>query len=154
MRSIAIILFATIITVFQGCTGNDEECAPCNTPPQSFMFNIVNDETNKNIFSEGELKSSDIEIINTDDNKKIEDKFIFIDGNNLNYIQIPFIGWKTEKVNLMFKVKDKEIFMLFVDAERLTEDCCTFTRYNKVEIKGAKYEQGKNNVYTIKTDKF
>lgn len=140
-----IILFALLI---QSCS---KDCEECFTPPQRFLFELVDKNTGENLFTNGTFEPQQIKVKNTLTNKPYD--FDFITENNFNVIAIAGIGWQTELVNLEFRISDNPIFELLVDAKRKSEDCCTFTSYDKIEIKNAEFNINPDNgAYRILID--
>ncbi len=132
---------------FQSCL-DDDECGACFTPPAPFIFEIVNKATGENLFNNGTYNSSDIKIVNLADDSIVEHNFI--DENNFDLIQINKIGWQTEIINYSLKIGVENIFNLYVDAKRLNENCCSFTRYNEIRIENSEYEFNTNTgIYKI-----
>ena len=135
MKRINLILILFTI-IFQSCNNND--CGECFTPPQSFSFEIVDKTSGENLFTNGTYESK-IEITDNLNNKEpIE--FSFISGNDINLIQIGSIGWETEIVNLKIDISDNHTFNLYIDAERKTGDCCSYTEYNEITIADSEFE--------------
>ena len=140
-----IILFAFLI---QSCA---KDCEERFTPPQRFLFELVDKNTGENLFTNGTFEPQQIRIKNTITNKPYD--FQFIAENNFNVIAVAGIGWQTELVNLEFKIIDNPIFELLVDAKRKSDDCYTFTSYHKIEIKNAEFNiNPENGVYRILVD--
>jgi hypothetical protein len=148
MRNILRLLFILTAITVQGCKENENNLwVPCNTPPGPFKFEIVDKATGENLFTNGTYEPEQIEVINLNDD--------FIDENVINLIQINSIGWKTEKVNLLFKVANEDIFYLYVDAERIIEHGCSFTRYNEIKIENSEFEfDSSTGIYKILTELF
>lgn len=145
MKLIIKSLFLFAILFLQGC---NTECGECFTPPQSFAFDLVDKVGGDNLFANELFNSNDIEIINLAENTEVE--FRFIAENGYNIIEINTIGWKTEKVNYSFNIADKHIFNLYVDAERLNDNCCSYTVYNEIEIADAEYAwESSRGIYQI-----
>ncbi len=137
MKKIIGTLSVIIVLVFaQAC--KKDECGDCFTPPAPFMFEIVDKTTGENLFTNGTFQPAAIKVTNTENNENIA--FSFLDEDSINVVVINTIGWKTEKVNLRFEISNQLIFSMYVDAERLFENCCSFTRYNEIVISGTAYE--------------
>ncbi len=134
MKNLIKYTLFLLVTLNQSC----KKCDECFTPPEPFLFEIVDKSTGENLFKNGTYKSSDIEVIDSLNHQNV--KFAFLDENDLNLIQINTIGWKTEKIHFQFKISNQNIFNLLVDAERVSQDCCSFTRYNDVKITNAEFE--------------
>lgn len=76
--------------------------------------------------------------------------FIFIGENALNLIQVNSIGWESETINCLFNASDADLFELHVEAVRVSENCCTFTRYNEITIGIADFNlSNQSGVYSI-----
>ncbi len=111
---------------------SETQCPACMTPPAPFYFEIVDKETNQNIFTLELAKPQDLKLINTIDNKELG--FAFLDENDINIIMINSIGWQTEVVNAELWLKNEKILTLKVDATAKSDECCSWTEYNSVEI--------------------
>tara|TARA_B110000879_G_C10714350_1_gene334127 strand:- start:20 stop:466 length:447 start_codon:yes stop_codon:yes gene_type:complete len=145
MKKIVLIL----VTLFLLSCNNTEDCGACFTPPQSFLFEIVDKASGENLFTNGTYNSQEIEIINSlNDNSPIE--FEFISEDNINLIRTNSIGWSTEIFNLKFYISNQYLFDFYVDAERKSEDCCNFTQYNEITITEAEFElDSQSGIYKI-----
>ncbi|WP_299777092.1 hypothetical protein [uncultured Formosa sp.] len=147
MKKIFFILTCIALT-FYSCN-NDDDIIDCFTPPTSFTFELVDKTTGENLFTNGTYNANDISLTNTLD-KNSNAEFTFIDEDNYNIIEINSIGWKTEIVNFELKIEDEIIFNLYVDAERKSENHCSFTTYNEIEIQDTEYTlDNKFDFYTI-----
>lgn len=131
-----ITAFLLILALTQAC--KDDVCDECFSPPQTFLFDVVSKDTGENLFTNGTYQPSQIEITDLVGGNAVD--FTFIDENDSNLISINSIGWQTEEVNISVAVDGKSIFTLQVDAKRVTEDCCSFTRYDEVAIHDASFE--------------
>lgn len=137
-----------LIIILQGCKNDHDPCPECFTPPSHFYFELCDSATGENLFRNGTLNPNYIEIINLADGSK--EPFTFLDENDVDLIRTYPIGGETEKVNYSFNVGDLYIFTLYVDAERLFENCCSFTRYNEIRIENADFLRDPNtDVYKI-----
>lgn len=133
--TIKILVLLSVLFI-QACTNHD--CGECFTPPDFFVFQIVDKTTGENLFSNGTYDPADFKIVNLADDSNVE--YTFIDENNLNIIQVNTIGWQTEKINYSFEAGTENLFNLYVDASRVSEDCCSFTRINEFRIDNAEFE--------------
>jgi hypothetical protein len=152
VKKITAILVIVILIITQSCEiVNDCEGYACFTPPHPFGFELVDKSTGENLFTNGTFNSNDIKVINLDDQSKVE--FTFIAENDYNIIQINTIGWNTEIVNYSIQISTENIFNLFVNAERLNENCCSFTRYKEIRIENSEFELDQTNgLYKILVD--
>lgn len=146
MYKISSILLLLVL-VLSGCSRDCNQL--CFTPPQSFLFEIVDKTTGENLFTNGTYESGDIKVTNTlNNNARID--FTFISENDVNLIQVGSIGWETEIVNLNFTIADKHIFDLYVDADRKMGECCHYTDYKEITIKDVEFEQSsETGIYKI-----
>lgn len=125
-----------------------ESCGECFTPPQNFMFEIVDKVSGENLFTNGTYASSQIQITNTLNDTPVE--FTFIDENNINLISVDGIGWKTEIVNVKVDIANNQLFRFYVDAERKSADCCNFTKYNEINLSECEFElDSQTGIYKI-----
>ncbi|MGB2761722.1 MAG: hypothetical protein WBC58_17305 [Maribacter stanieri] len=146
MKKSILIALVTLVMILQSC--DDCEDKDCFTPPNGFTFELVHKLTKENLFTNETFNSNEISVTNLIDNSNLE--FDFIDENNLNLIQLSSIGWESEKVDVLINVSGIDILNLIVDAERTSEDCCEFTRYNDIRIENAEFELNEENgIYTI-----
>ncbi len=135
----------------QACDTDDCEDYLCFTPPMGFTFEIVDKETGENLFTNGTYSSSQIQVLNIEDNSKRQ--FVFLDENDINLISIGSIGWDSKIAHVVLKIADNDILNLYVDSERVSENCCSFSRYNEIRIDKADYEQdAQSDIYTVYID--
>jgi len=137
MKNLRFLLVFICLSTLSSCS--DEECPPCFTPPEMFVFNIVDEASGENVFVSGAYDINDLKVTNVLNNKAIE--YDYISENNLGYIKIHTIGWQTEIVNYHFTIGDQTFFTFYVDAMRKSDDCCSFTEFKAVELGEAKYSQ-------------
>jgi len=146
-----MLIAVMILLSAQACADKDCEDVLCFTPPMPFAFELVDKDSGENLFTNGSYDSDDIEVLNLSDNSRRE--FVFISENELNIIQIGSIGWENEIAEVVLKVGDETILNLYVDSERVSEDCCNFTKYNEIRIDNADYElDPQSGIYTIRID--
>jgi len=151
MRKKLTLILVLILLGTQSCDDNDCGDLLCFTPPEGFAFELVDKDSRENLFTNGSYNSDDIEVLNIKDNSRRE--FRFISENELNIIQIGSIGWENEIAEVVLKVGDLMILNLYVDSERVSENCCNFTKYNEIRIENAAYElDQQSGVYTILLD--
>lgn len=145
------LVLLILITILQSC--NDDTCNDelCFTPPESFLFEIVDKTSGENVFTNGTYDPGDISITDAlNNNDPVE--FTFISENNMNLIQIGPIGWETEIVNLKIDIAEDHIFNLYVDAERKMEACCNFTEYNEITVGDSEFRiDSETGIYKIFT---
>lgn len=138
MRSLFQTLLLLPLLTFQGC--GDEDCnLDCFTPPAPFVLEIVDKYSGENLFSNGAFSPEDIVVENRTTGRNLE--FSFISENGQDLLVIHSIGWETEIVDALVSVGTEDVCSLFVDAERLSENCCAFTRFNEVRIGISEHEK-------------
>jgi hypothetical protein len=138
MKNFRTFLIIALI-IMQSCKNDDCENKDCFTPPSSFDFELVDKLTGENLFTNGVFNSSDIKVVDIDNNEDVN--FTFIDENDINILSINSIGWKTEKVNYQIKIENNLIFELSVNAQRLNGDCCDYTEFTEIKISNLEYER-------------
>ena len=132
------VIIAFFIVLLQSCSSKTKECYECFTPPESFIFEIIDKSTGENVFTNGTYSIDDIAITNTLNNNETVDFNLITE--NVNLIEINSIGWQTEKVNLRFTIDNKDIFDFYVDVERNSRDCCSFSEFNEISILNSDFE--------------
>ncbi|KPM32425.1 Hypothetical protein I595_841 [Croceitalea dokdonensis DOKDO 023] len=114
----------------------------------AFQFDIIDATMGEHVFTNGTFTESAISVMDSEDDSAYD--FDFISENARNIIVIFSIGFQTQTVTLSVALDGEEVFELFVDAVRKTEDCCNFTEYNANEIRNAQFEQDlAKHVYRI-----
>jgi hypothetical protein len=148
MKNLNKIKFLALIFLIFTQSCDECEDTACFSPPSSFEFELVEKLTGENLFTNGTFDSNNIKIINLDNQSNVE--FRFIDENDYNIIEINTIGWNTEIVNYSIQISSTSVFELFVNAERLDKNCCTYTEYKEIRIKNIDFELNKENgIYKI-----
>ena len=148
MRNLIKTTSIIVLFIIQGCANNDCEDQLCFTPPHSFNFEVVDKASGENLFSNGTFSPDQIEVLNAADNSDLQ--FNFMDEDDINLISIYSIGWETEIVDVLLKISNTNILDLHVDAERVSENCCSFTRYHEIRIDNAEYEfNSQTGIYTV-----
>ena len=140
--------FLLLIIILQACKDEPDPCPLCFTPPDNFYFEIVDKATGENLFRNGTYQPNDIKIINLADGGK--EPFVFLDENDVDLIQTYPIGGMTETVSYSFNIGGLYMFTLYVVAERVNENCCSYTRYHEIRILNSDFQYNPNtNIYTI-----
>jgi len=149
MKKTVLIILTILILI--SCKKNGCDDLDCFTPPQEFNFEIVNKDTGENLFTKGIYSMNQITILDFETGNPVE--FNFINENNLNIIQLNNIGWKTENLHYLINIGDVIVFSFLIEAERVIENCCSFTKINNLEIKNVDYEiDNINGIYKILVD--
>lgn len=129
--------FLLVLLAF-GCQKNDCKDIDCFTPPGSFTFRLIGISSGEDLFANGTLDSTAITVVNTYDEANFEYNFDSYDDQC--YLTIYSVGWQTEIVNLEVRSGGDLLFTFYVDAERKTGNCCSYTQYNEVRIDDAEFE--------------
>lgn len=146
MKRINLLLF-TLIIILQSCNNDDNCDQDCFTPPNTFLFEVVDKTSGENLFTNKTYNPEDIIITDSlNDNQSVA--YTFISEDNLNLIQIGSIGWETEIVNLNINISEDHIFDLYVDVERKSENCCSFSQYNEVRVSNSELDT-QTRIYKI-----
>ena len=149
MRKLILSFFVLTFFLIPACS-DEEECGLCMTPPNYFAFDLVDSDTGENLFTNGTFNPNDIEVLDASDHRV---EYTFIEENDINLIEIYTIGWQTEIVNYRINIASEKLFDLYVDAERLSENCCSFTRYKEIEIDNTEFSlSSETGIYTIFVD--
>lgn len=145
MRNLSLIVLLFSFSLIS-CINN---CGECFTPPQDFSFDLVDQLSGENLFANGTFDPDAIQVTNSF-NEDTPFEFTFVSENNLNLIHIPRIGWTTETVNLRVEIADQQVFEFYVEAERKTRKCCSYTQYHKTIIVNTEFEQDeKTGVFKV-----
>ena len=145
-KFILLIVFFVVL----GCKINECEDIACFTPPPNFALELVDKATGENLFTNETLKSSNIEVLNENDEKVT---FNFISENNLNIIDLPEIDWNLDLHTYTITVGPTIQFNLELDIEEKYENCCTFFKVITFNISNYTYEQSSTtDIYSIKID--
>lgn len=120
----AILMMAIAIGFFSGCDKiNKCQDIDCFTPPRTFIFNIVNQSTGKNVFASGEFSNDDVEVY--DENNQWENH-MFDNYFDTNYLILPEIGWEMERTAYTIHLGEETEINLVLDMQERHENCCTF----------------------------
>lgn len=146
MKKIALLFLLFVVV---SCKKDKCEDILCFTPPQPFLFELVDKTTGDNLFSIGELESSNIKVLN-EESEPIN--FTFISENEYNIIDLSEIGWNMGINYYTISVDDIE-FSITLEIEEKHENCCTFFELKQFEISNYQFEQSNTTgIYTIKID--
>ncbi len=132
-----------LLFILTSCEGYNCDGIDCFTPPPSFSFEIIDAQTNENLFSNGTYNENQIQIYNTQTNDLIK---YSLDNHIINVFSL---GWKTERVNATVKIGEVVIFNFIVDAEIVNENCCSFTRIHEFKVENINYELNNFNPYSV-----
>ena len=141
------IYFILILFLAVSCE-KENECdgIDCIPGPKTFTFDLRDKTTGENIFANGTFSRNQISIINLLNNQPID--YEFLDKNNCIYINS--IGWQTEIVNCSINIDNEKVCGLYLDAERVHEDCCSFMKYHEISIEDCEFDyDSSTHVYKI-----
>lgn len=135
-------LFLPVLVMFllNSCGDKPIDCSDyaCFTPPQPFSFEFIDKESKENLFSNGTYTPVSFSI-RTDKVEGVE--FTYEERNERFILTTHSIGWDSEVVTLEFQNNEETICTVEIDAERVSEDCCNFTRINGFQLEGQEYKQ-------------
>jgi len=110
----------------------------CFTPPPGFYIEIIDKESNVNLYSLDTLSVNDISIKGTDN----EDVTVgFINENDINLIDISGIGWIMGIHKYRLELSDDLEIIINIEMEEKNSDCCTFFEVLQFEIEEYEFER-------------
>lgn len=123
--------FILVLIAWVFCSCNDCKDIACFTPPPQLSFNLVDKNTELNIFQSSAYNTN---LVNVTDANNIDVDFelVFIDEETL--IISNTIGWETEEANLIIHLGDQEVAKVYVNALREKGKCCSFTVFEELLI--------------------
>lgn len=121
------ILCATIL--FPSCL---DDCPECFTPPEPFLFELVDQSTGENLITNGTFLYENITFKKSGSDQLLEHRLI--DERNENLILFNAVGWQTEQVTVQLLHDEELLFQFDVNAEVISNNCCTFTRFHEVDF--------------------
>jgi hypothetical protein len=143
--NIGVLTFLVALLAIHSC---NEDCNECFTPPQPLLFEVVSEDSRDNLISNGTYTSKDIEIVNQSNDQLVE--FSISQNGDSDILNINTIGWQTETINYLITANDESLFTLQLNAQRISEDCCSYTKYSDIEISGSDYEiNPETGIYSI-----
>lgn len=143
MKAVIRFFILSIIVLSQSCKNKSDPCPLCFTPPSDFKFEIVDKVTGEDLFKNGTFQPNQVKILSLFDSSNVQ--FKFIEYPTMDIIQTQWIGATTETIYYSFSISSKNIFKLYIEAERVVENCCSFTRYNEIRIEDVEYETNPNS---------
>jgi hypothetical protein len=138
MRTYFQILFALIVFTasFISCNSK-EDCdgIDCSTPPGPLYLELIDANTMENMFEAGIVDTNDVAVFNKD--FEIQ-KFNYIKDSYL--LELPEITFYTGPNIYQINIFEQSILSFKLDMSRVTEDCCTFYRFNDFQVTGYDYD--------------
>ena len=148
MKIKVLVLFFIAAFAFNSCSVDNCE-VDCNSGPLGLSFELLDKATGENLFTNGTFDSADIQVLDLNNNNS-NVQFTYYPEDDSNLINLGPFGWGTNIVNYALKVGERDIFILYLDTEKNTEDCCSFVQVNKLEIINANYSQNpETGIYEI-----
>jgi hypothetical protein len=145
-----ILLLLTVCT-FNSCSVDNCDLI-CNSGPLSLNFQLLDKDTGENLFTNGTFSATEIIVLDLDNNNS-PIQFTFNEEDDINVINLGPFGWGTNIVNYSLEVAERNIFILRLDAEQKSEDCCSYVQINKIEIENADYSQNiQTGIYEVLVD--
>lgn len=130
----SLLNMAIVIAFLSGCEKVDKcHDIDCFTPPQPFVFNIVDAYTGENVFTTGAFSKEDVEVY--DENDRWENH-LFNTYADPNYLVLPEIGWETERTAYTIHLGEETEINLVLDMQEHRENCCTFFSIEDFGVEG------------------
>ncbi|MBK6263592.1 hypothetical protein JKA74_00990 [Marivirga sp. S37H4] len=155
MIKLSYLLALIMVVCLQSCNifGDNCEDYACFTPPQSFHFELINSQE-ENALSDPAFDTNKLKVIRLEDEQSLN--FDIETINEIEIIQVQQIGWEEGLKNYQFLYEDNALFVIRVDAESVSEDCCSFTQYNEKSLLNAEHtivtNQAIDNHYRVTVD--
>jgi hypothetical protein len=125
MRARNLLFFVLLITsvfAFNSCDKCNQDCF---TPPRWYLFDIVDNETEENVFMTGAYNSDDVSVIDEEGNWVRHE---FIAYGDTNIISLAEIGWNTGRHIYTISLDAETYINLVLEMQQVNENCCTFYR--------------------------
>lgn len=156
MKQLFIYLSFLALVLLSSCE-DEKSCLGinCSSEPEPFNFEFVDNSTGENLITNGTYNIEDFEVIATSSaDSCYVIYFIAPIAENNEILVIYDIGGQTEQVNCVIKICGEDVLHLYVDAERRSENCCSWTHFNEIAIE-TDYELNEgDHLYTVKMDSF
>ncbi len=137
MKNTLIFLTSLLCLSFFNSCFSEEECEECFTPPGSFYFQFIDADSDEDLIATGVYSESDLVVVDSDGN--VIEYDYYADDENMYVLEFLDIGWQTEVVTYYIQLQGETVITLYVDAERVQGDCCSYTEYNDISITGSDY---------------
>ncbi len=141
--SLCIIL---ICLSFSSCHTGCEDTS-CFTPPAEIVVQILNQSDSADYFLSSNQSTDNLNIVDKISSQEIQYYISQTEHQSLIFIQN--IGWDTQNYKLVFDYNNTELFIANIDAQRVTEDCCNFTRIAGFTTDADSYVEVQSNQYKV-----
>lgn len=157
MKQLFMYLSFVAIILLLACN-DDKDCIgiECSSEPEAFNFGFVDKNMGENLITNGTISIDDISVnITTTADTSYVIYRIASTSKFSDHFVVYGIGDQTEQVNCVIKICGEEVLHLYVDAERRSENCCSWTHFNEISIETEyEFNEGKHNIYTVYMDSF
>lgn len=107
---------------FNGC---DKCNVDCFTPPRWYIFDIVDTESEENVFLSGEYDQNDVSVTDEFGNWV---KHEFMAYGDTNLLSLAEIGWNTGRHQYTIALDAETEINFVLEMQQANENCCTFYR--------------------------
>lgn len=114
----------------------------CFTPPQQFIFDIVDGETETNVFLTGDFDRADVAA--ADENGDWEN-LQFLDYGDTNLLVLPEMGWNTGKHQYTISLDAETEINIVLEMQEAYENCCTFFRVIDFDVEDYEWYEVDNS---------
>ena len=110
----------------------------CFTPPPGFYIEIIDKESDTNLYSSNTLNANDITFEGAD-NEDVD--AYFINENGINLIDVSGIGWIMGLHTYTLILSDNLTIRITIEMEERNSDCCTFYEVLQFDIEEYEFER-------------
>jgi hypothetical protein len=110
----------------------------CFTPPAPVYFKLYSD-SKQDLLASDTFELRFLKIVDATRDQLIQKDTFSIDG--AYYLTAESIGWQEGVNNYLFTYNDNELFTFSIQANQISENCCTYTVYEDVSISGSAFEE-------------
>jgi hypothetical protein len=142
MFPFALLLFMSVS--ISSCDKLINDCADyaCFTPPQPIFFQLYNDIDQDLLAADYfDLSKLEVKIVSSDESIRIDS--IRVEGQY--YLFTEKIGWEQGVSTYRFSYREEVLFDFQIEAKQVSENCCTFTEYEGINLSIESYEQLNDN---------
>lgn len=133
-------LFLLVLLAQSSCDIIVKDCPECFTPPPTFGFEFIDKDTGENLFTNETLKIEDIEVF---DENKDEIEFQLITENNINVLDLSYIGWTEGPKYYTIKLSADISVPITLNMKEKNTKCCTY--FEVIEFSVLEYDYEKSN---------